>query len=116
MAQSFRRSPVSRRTFLRAAGEAAALPLLEGMPQASADAASVAAAGAGGKPRRMVCIQTNMGILPEYFFPAKPGRDYEPSPYLAKLAAHKNDLTVFSGVSHPGVTGGHAAERCFLTG
>jgi len=23
---------------------------------------------------------------------------------------------VFSGVSHPGVTGGHAAEKCFLTG
>ena len=25
-------------------------------------------------------------------------------------------MTVFSGVSLPGVTGGHAAERCFLTG
>src|SRR5581483_4307611 len=28
----------------------------------------------------------------------------------------RDHLTVFSGVSHPGVTGGHAAEKCFLTG
>src|SRR6185436_13121602 len=27
-----------------------------------------------------------------------------------------NQMTVFSGVSLPGVTGGHAAETCFLTG
>lgn len=116
MAHGSRRSPVSRRTFLRAAGVAVALPLLEVMPPALAGAATTAAAGAAAKPRRMVCIQTNMGILPEFFFPTKAGRDYEPSPYLARLAAHKNDLTVLSGVSHPGVTGGHAAERCFLTG
>ena len=115
MAHTPRRSPVSRRTFLRAAGVAVALPLLEVMPSALAGAASNVA-GAAAKPRRMVCIQTNMGILPEFFFPAKAGRDYEASPYLARLAAHKDDLTVFSGVSHPGVTGGHAAERCFLTG
>ena len=25
-------------------------------------------------------------------------------------------MTVFSGVSHPGVTGGHIAEKCFITG
>jgi hypothetical protein len=115
MPRASRRVPVSRRTFLRATGVAMALPLLEGMPQALADVAT-GRAGASTKPRRMVCIQTNMGILPEFFFPQKTGRDYEASPYLARLAAHKNDLTVFSGVSHPGVTGGHAAERCFLTG
>ena len=64
----------------------------------------------------MVAIETNMGILPQFFFPEKAGKDYEPSPYLKRLAAFRNDLTVFSGVSHPGVTGGHAAEKCFLTG
>src|SRR5262249_23990727 len=30
--------------------------------------------------------------------------------------AVRGHVTVFSGVSHPGVTGGHAAEKCFLTG
>lgn len=67
-------------------------------------------------PRRMVAIETNMGILPQFFFPEKEGRDYALSPYLERLAAHRDKFTVFSGVSHPGVTGAHAAERCFLTG
>jgi hypothetical protein len=67
-------------------------------------------------PRRMVAIETNMGILPQMFFPEKAGRDYEATPYLQKLADVRDQLTVFSGVSHPGVTGGHAAEKCFLTG
>ncbi len=57
-----------------------------------------------------------MGILPQFFFPEKAGRDYALTPYLEKLAAHRDQLTVFSGVSHPGVTGAHAAEKCFLTG
>ncbi|GDY07480.1 hypothetical protein LBMAG52_09660 [Planctomycetia bacterium] len=57
-----------------------------------------------------------MGILPQFFFPEKTGRDYELSPYLERLAAHREKMTVFSGVSHPGVTGAHAAEKCFLTG
>ncbi len=102
---------IPRRTFLRAAGATLALPFLEAMMPAF-----VTAAAAGGPPRRMVCIETNMGILPQFFFPEKAGSDYQPSLYLERLAAHRKQLTVFSGVSHPGVTGGHAAERCFLTG
>ncbi len=103
-------NPLSRRTFLRGAGVALALPLLDGMQSLRA------AEGQEQSPRRMVAIETNMGILPQYFFPEKPGRDYELSPYLERLARHRDNLTVFSGVSHPGVTGGHTAERCFLTG
>ncbi|MBC8114939.1 MAG: DUF1552 domain-containing protein [Candidatus Saccharimonas sp.] len=64
----------------------------------------------------MVAIETNMGILPQFFFPEQAGRDYVLSPYLERLAAHRDRLTVFSGVSLPGVTGAHAAEKCFLTG
>ena len=67
-------------------------------------------------PRRMIAIETNMGILPQYFFPEKSGRAYELTPYLQKLAANRNDFTVFSGTSHPGVGGAHSAEKCFLTG
>lgn len=102
--------PLSRRTLLRRAGVALALPLLDAMvPAFAADVAAEV-------PRRMVAIETNMGILPQFYFPEGTGADYKPSPYLDRLAAHRGQMTVFSGVSLPGVTGGHAAERCFLTG
>jgi hypothetical protein len=100
---------IDRRTFLRGTGILMALPFLEAMQPAFARAAAA-------NPRRMVCIQTNMGIMPQFFFPEKSGRDYALSPYLERLAAHRDQFTVFSGVSHPGVTGAHAAEKCFLTG
>jgi hypothetical protein len=103
-------APISRRTFLRGAGITLALPLLEAMRPAAHGAAPVVG------PRRMVCIETNMGIMPQFFFPETPGRDYALTPYLQHLAAFRDQFTVFSGVSHPGVTGGHVAERCFLTG
>jgi len=86
-----------------------ALPLLDAMRPAFA-------AGKVEVPRRMVAIETNMGILPQFFFPEKAGKDYAASPYLERLAAYRDQFTVFSGVSHPGVTGAHAAEKCFLTG
>ena len=101
--------PLSRRTFLRGTGVAMALPLLDAMTPARA-------AGKADVPRRMVAIETNMGILPQYFFPEKDGKDYALSPYLERLKAHRDQFTVFSGTSHPGVTGAHAAEKCFLTG
>jgi len=88
-----------------------ALPMLEAMQPARG-----AVPNGNAAPRRMVAIETNMGIMPQFFFPEKPGRDYELSPYLTKLADHRHNMTVFSGVSLPGVTGGHTAERCFLTG
>lgn len=105
-----RHAPLSRRTFLRAAGVTVALPMLDAMRLAFGADSPVAV------PRRMVAIETNMGILPQFFFPEQAGADYKPSPYLERLVAHRKQMTVFSGVSLPGVTGAHAAERCFLTG
>lgn len=104
-----RSTALSRRTFLRGAGVAMALPWLDAMRPAFAD--PVAAA-----PRRMVAVETNMGILPQFFFPEAAGRDYALSPYLQRLVDFRQEFTVFSGTSHPGVTGAHAAEKCFLTG
>ena len=102
--------PLSRRAFLRGAGVTLALPFLEAMqPVFGAQAAAAI-------PRRMVCIQTNMGIIPQFFFPETAGRDYAPSAYLERLKAHRDQITVFSGVSYPGVDGGHTAQKCFLTG
>ena len=34
---------------------------------------------------------------------------------MQELAAFRKDLTIFSGLSHPAVTGGHSTENCFLT-
>ena len=60
-----------------------ALPFLDAMRPA------FAAEDAKAIPRRMIAIETNMGILPQFFFPEKPGRDFELSPYLQKLAANR---------------------------
>jgi hypothetical protein len=106
---------LSRRTFLKGAGFTMALPLLEAMIPGFGTA-SARAAQAAAVPRRMVAIETNMGIMPQFFFPEKAGADYALTPYLEKLAAFRQQMTIFSGVSLPGVTGAHAAERCFLTG
>ena len=102
---------LNRRSMLRGTGVAFALPLLDAMRPSIAVGTEVETL-----PRRMVAIQTNMGILPEFFFPENAGSEYTLTPYLERLAAHRNELTVFSGTSLPGVTGGHAAQRCFLTG
>jgi hypothetical protein len=101
---------LSRRTFLKAVGTTLALPWLEAMCPAFAKAEA-----AKKIPRRMVAIETNMGIMPQFFFPEKSGSDYALTPYLEKLAVHRGQMTIFSGTSHPGVTGAHAAEKCFLT-
>lgn len=98
-----------RRRFLRSAGVMLALPLLDSLSPKSVRAAESAS------PQRMLLISNNLGVLPKPFFPQSTGRDYELSPYLAPLAEFRNDFTVFSGLSHPGVVGGHSTENCFLT-
>ena len=69
-------------------------------------------------PRRLVFVCTSLGMHGPNFFPVKEGRDYEESRYLKMLAEHRNDFTVFSGVSHPDQAGadGHSSERTWLTG
>jgi hypothetical protein len=99
-----------RRTFLRAAGVTLALPALDCMVPAFGEASTESV------PRRMLLVSNNLGVLSEPFFPTQTGRDYELSPYLTELADFRNDFTVFSGLSHPDVDGGHSTENCFLTG
>ena len=98
----------SRRTFLRGAGVTLALPLLEAMTPLRAQAAVQS-------PRRMVCINTTLGLHTPNLFPSAAGKDYELTPYLEPLAEFRRDFTVFSGLSHPEVDGGHPAELCYLT-
>jgi len=63
----------------------------------------------------MLAICNNLGLVPNAFFPRDAGRDYTLSPYLEVLRNNREDFTVFSGVSHPEVDGGHPADNCFLT-
>ncbi len=99
---------LDRRTFLRASGVALGLPWLDAMQPAFA-------AEDRDASRRIVAINTNLGILSEHFYPEGAGRDYTLSPYLETLADFRDQFTVISGCSHPDVTGGHSAEVSFLT-
>jgi len=110
------RRALSRRRFLRGAGIALSLPFLDSMLAPFACAAeSPSPLAPGTTPRRMFGVCNNLGLLPEHFFPSGSGRDYTPSPYLQLLQEHRNDFTVFSGVSHPNVDGGHPSDISFLT-
>jgi hypothetical protein len=101
--------PLPRRTFLRSAGVAIALPALDCMtPVFAGDAGQ-------GVPRRMVAINFELSFHPPNLIPQQAGRDYELTPYLKPLGDLRNDFTVISGTSHPDVDGGHAASKSWLT-
>ncbi len=102
---------VERRTFLRASAIAMGLPLLEGMSPRKTSAAENSSPA-----RRMVAICAPLGIHTPLLFPEKTGSDYEVTPYLEPLQAVREKFSVISGLSHPMVDGGHAAEKSFLTG
>ncbi len=104
------RKHLSRRTFLRGTGAVLALPMLDAMVPAFADESNETV------PRRMVAINVDLGFMPEEFFPKSGGRNFELSPYLQLLKDYRDHFTVFSGVSHPEVDGGHQADVSFLTG
>ena len=98
--------PFPRRQFLRGAGVLLGLPFFE---------QSIARGATPKAPRRMLIISNNLGFLPKPFFPKTAGRDYELTQTLAPLADVRGEFSIFSGMSHPDVNGGHSAENCFLT-
>ena len=100
---------MSRRKVLRALGVSLGLPLLESWHPTRSGA------GESQPPQRMLVIVNNLGLLPQYFAPEGTGTDYRPSPYLELLAAQRKEFTVFSGLSHPDVSGAHSTDNCFLT-
>lgn len=87
-----------------------ALPILESMSPAVA-AASVPA------PKRMVLICTTLGLHSPSFWPTTPGSSYEATEYLNLLKDHKDDFTLFSGLSHQNQSGRrpHDSEATWLT-
>ena len=103
---------ISRRQMLRGMGVAMGLPMLEAMTPVFAKAA---VSPDTKTPRRMLAVCNNLGILPGEFFPENTGYKYSLSPYLKNLSEFKDDFTVLSGVSHPGVDGSHSSDVSYLT-
>ena len=99
----------TRRTFLRGAGVAVALPYLESLLPCGAAAVSSRAR------RRMVAINIGLGLHGPNIIPTRAGRDYELPIYLNILGEFRDQFTVMSGVSHPEVGGGHLSYKSFLT-
>lgn len=108
---------IDRRTFLRGAGVACALPWLQAMaPQPRAD-----------RPRRLCCVYfPNGAAMPGAddakdgqwnWFPRGQGRDYEFTQVLQPLAPFREHLSLLGGLSHPMSREllGHMAGDTWLT-
>jgi len=95
---------LSRRAMLRGAGITLGLPLLEAMTPA------LAAVRETKQAKRFVGVSLALGLYNPNLVPEGSGRSYKASRYLADIQDLREDFTVVSGSSHPGVTGGHTAE------
>ena len=100
---------LDRRHFLRGAGAAVALPLLDAMtPLRAAPMAT---------PKRSVFIYIPNGVNVLTWQIAKAGKDYDLSGPLASLEKHRAALTPISGLHHPnGIGSLHTCEMTWLTG
>jgi len=115
-----------RRTFLRGLGTLVALPVLDSMIPLRASAASAGTAGgAAGKafPRRLAFVYVPNGKNMADWTPATEGALTDLPKILQPLAAHKNDITVLSGLALEKANangdggGDHArASGAYLTG
>jgi hypothetical protein len=96
---------MNRRHFLTASGMGLLLPHLGATNEKQNDA----------KVSRFVAINIPLGLYADSFFPLEAGRDYELSPYLQSWGDIRNDFTVISGTSHPGIPNGHESVVSFLS-
>ena len=87
---------IPRRTFLRGAGTALALPVLDAMFPAFASAAQTGS----GRATRLSFFTVPNGIIMEKWTPAASGSGFELSPILEPLAAFKDRLLVISGLAN----------------
>ena len=86
-----------------------ALPWLEAMTPA------FAATSAAQVPRRFVSVSLALGLHSPNLNPIETGPGYTPSLYLSSIKDLLGDMTIVSGSSHPGVSGGHNAEGSILS-
>ncbi len=103
---------ISRRTLLKGASAALALPLLDAMQPLRA------ATGVATSPTRFAFIYIPNGVVQDAWYPKSTGEAYDLPPALKSLATHKKHLTVITGMDRKfgGGTGVHAqAGACWLT-
>ncbi|MGJ8673644.1 DUF1552 domain-containing protein [Rubritalea sp.] len=100
---------LSRRTVLKQAGITLCLPMLDAMVPAFAASSNTL------NPRRFVGVSLALGLHNPLLIPEGEGTNYKPSHYLKDIQDLRDDFTVISGTSHPGVNGGHAAEASIFT-
>jgi hypothetical protein len=103
-------APMYRRSLLKAGGLMLALPWLETL------SASTPQQRAGATPRRFFAMTYALGLHGPFLNPKEAGRKYTPTRFLTHLQHLRDDFTVVSGASHPGVSNGHPAEASILTG
>jgi len=108
---------ISRRTVLKGAGAALALPLLESMIPA---ATALAQTDATPKQRFVGCFVPH-GMAPGYWVPTKVGSDFDFSFCFKPLEPYRDSVTLISGLHSrsaeppPGVTGAdHWVAAAFL--
>ncbi|MEO8096347.1 MAG: DUF1552 domain-containing protein [Acidobacteriota bacterium] len=89
---------LDRRTFLRGAGAAVALPLLDAMIPANTALAQTAAAG---KPR-MGFIYFPHGAIMNQWTPTAEGKDFEMPTILKPMEQYRKYLTIISGLENKG--------------
>lgn len=118
---------LDRRTWLRGAGVACALPYLESMGLATT-APSTSSVGQSADPKRLcfVYFPNGASLPPESnpahkewsWFPMGEGENYQTTKVLEPLGPHRNKLSVLSGLSHPNSRNllGHLAGDTWLTG
>src|SRR5690606_13395171 len=95
------RKHLPRRTLLRGAGAALALPLLDAMIPAATALAQTAAA-----PRpRMGFFYFPHGAIMDKWTPATTGRDFELTPILAPLSAFRDRMTIVSNLRNRAAEG-----------
>lgn len=113
---------LDRRTFLMGTGVSLGLPWMESMSRAEEQPV-----GNANRPRRICGLYFGFGVgLPNKtgeqamwrWFPNGEGRDFQFTETLKPLEAHREQLSVLGGLSHPNGRrmGGHDTGDTFLTG
>jgi hypothetical protein len=98
---------MKRRTFLKASGVTLGLPWFESF---AGDAKE------GESPQRLLLFCLPLGLYHDAIIPTGTGTGYEATEYLSVMDEFRDHYTVFSGLDHPGVNGGHSAEARIFTG
>ena len=101
---------IQRRTFLKGAGAAMALPFLDAMTPALA-------ASSATPPFRVGYVYLPTGRFMENWLPATTGANFEMTPTLAPFASHRDSMLVLSGLDVKAGKGSHSGPcASYLTG